>query len=65
MKAETEITKECSGECPKCGSEGICYGDSALHDEQMCYEFTCGECGCAGKEWYRLTYIETVGVMNN
>ena len=49
-----------SGECGKCGSEDIDYGSSEIVDDSLSYEFHCNACGADGKEWYDITYSETV-----
>ena len=47
--------------CPYCGSENIEYGSLELVDEQMYYRMTCKDCKKDSREWYSLSYIETVG----
>lgn len=48
-----------SGNCPKCGSEYLEYSAVIMEDEHAVYPFKCEDCGCEGKEWYLLQYIET------
>ena len=48
------------GICPKCGSENLDYQDSEEKDEYLVYEFECEKCGATGKEWYTVSYLETV-----
>ncbi len=59
MTVKDKKTKECIGECPKCGSHMLDYDDT--HDEpaQVRYPFKCQFCGCKGEEVYSVTYIET------
>jgi len=47
------------GICPKCGSVLLDYGDDELVDNDISYEFTCGDCGAMGKEWYHMEWIES------
>lgn len=54
------IRKNCIGKCPKCESEIIEYGSMELDGEELYYEFTCGNCGKSGKEWYSLNYEESI-----
>ena len=48
------------GYCPRCHSESeLVYGDPEMEgDDQMFFPFTCA-CGCEGKEWYTVAYIES------
>ncbi len=46
------------GECGKCASESLDYGDTTNEDECMGYEYVCQDCGFEGIEWYSLTFIE-------
>ena len=47
------------GECPKCHSHNIEYGNTELDGEYLGYEFECNECGCQATEWYKLEFEET------
>ena len=49
------------GECPKCGSDGLEYGEFSYgHIGDTCYyPFVCKKCGCVGKEWYKMVYTES------
>ncbi len=49
-----------SGICPKCKKTNLTYGDSETIDENLSYDFTCDDCGAYGKEWYDVTYSETM-----
>ncbi len=49
-----------SGVCPKCKSEDLDYGNGYVEDESYYYEFTCNNCEASSKEWYNLTYSETL-----
>lgn len=53
------MRKVCQGDCPKCGSDNLEYGNTELDGETLGYEFECRECGCQGIEWYDLEYSET------
>jgi len=53
-------SKECPDRCPKCNSGNIDYGCSEGEGNCRYYPFTCLDCGCEGKEWYREVYQETV-----
>jgi hypothetical protein len=55
MSKETE-----PGKCPKCGSDGIKYGDTKLDDWMLGYEAICKDCGCDFIEWYCLEYTDSV-----
>jgi hypothetical protein len=55
MKASKEI-----GKCANCNSDNIEYGNSGMIDESMYYEYDCNDCDEVGKEWYNLTYVETI-----
>lgn len=48
------------GQCPKCNSLDVEYGEMVLKDEQVYYHLTCNNCDTKSKEWYGLTYIETI-----
>ena len=49
-----------AGKCPNCGSENLDYGDYELEGETISYEFTCDDCGTYSKEYFNLTYCETI-----
>lgn len=48
------------GRCPNCNSSELEFGDSDNVDNYIAYEFECLDCGETGKEWYTVTYLETV-----
>ena len=48
------------GKCPKCGGE-LEYDDNDFDCfGNLGYEFKCLDCEATGKEWYTVTYLETV-----
>jgi len=49
-----------SGSCPFCQSLNVKYSDAELDGEQVSFPFTCEGCGKKGKEWYSLSYIESL-----
>ncbi len=45
--------------CPKCGSTDLEFRAIEFDgDQQISYPFECNDCGCTGKEWYSLNFIE-------
>ena len=48
------------GECSKCKSTNLDYGERVDADNSIGYEFKCDDCGCTGVEWYELAYSETI-----
>jgi hypothetical protein len=48
------------GRCPNCNSSELEFGDSDNVGNYIAYEFECLDCGETGKEWYTVTYLETV-----
>jgi len=48
------------GYCPQCQSQNLQYETCINDGEQLYYPFACNDCDYEGKEWYRLTYIESV-----
>jgi len=48
------------GKCANCNSANIEYGSSNLHDDMHAYDYFCEDCKESGKEWFNLTYIETI-----
>lgn len=58
-KKKEKLIQE-QGACPRCGSHNMDYGDTDLDGESMGYDFTCKDCGTYGKEWYDMTYSETI-----
>lgn len=50
------------GKCKKCQSEDLKYHSMELLDlaNEVYYPFTCEKCGVDGREYYSLTYIETI-----
>ena len=51
MEHEQEI-------CPKCGSDGLTYGDTKKQDIAIGYLYECESCGFNGIEWYNLHFTE-------
>ena len=49
------------GECPKCGSDELEYGEFGYGNigDTGYYLFVCKKCGCVGKEWYEMMYTES------
>jgi len=47
------------GECPECGEE-VQYGEMEIDDNNLYRECECLGCGWTGREWYQLTYVETM-----
>lgn len=48
------------GECGKCKSVNLDYGDLESEGESIYYEFECEDCGAKGREYYDLEYSKTV-----
>lgn len=46
------------GICPKCGSDGLIYGDTKKQDIAIGYLYVCDSCGFTGIEWYNLHFTE-------
>ncbi len=46
------------GICPKCGSDGLTYGDTKKQDIAIGYLYKCESCGFTGIEWYNLHFTE-------
>ena len=46
------------GICPKCGSDGLTYGDTKKQDIAIGYMYECESCGFIGIEWYNLNFTE-------
>jgi DNA-directed RNA polymerase subunit M/transcription elongation factor TFIIS len=60
MSKEEKVYRHREGTCPKCQGENVSYdGASELQDNEIGYPIKCNDCGFIGKEWYRLTYVET------
>ena len=58
QKEKTEYKSNQQGNCPKCNSENLGY-DTNLDTgsgDTICYEYTCGDCGFNGQEWYNLQF---------
>ena len=53
--------KECKGECIHCGSEDIEYGSIIPAESGIYYPIVCNNCEGSSKEYYTLTYDETIG----
>jgi hypothetical protein len=49
-----------NGKCPQCLSENLSYKTCVNEGMQLYYPFICEDCNYEGKEWYSLTYIESV-----
>jgi DNA-directed RNA polymerase subunit RPC12/RpoP len=50
---------KCQGQCSKCGSENIEWGNQENDGEMLGYEFECNDCGAKCTDWYKLVYVET------
>ena len=48
------------GNCPDCGSQNLYYQSLEIQDDYIYYPCTCGDCQCDFKEYYSLSFIETV-----
>ena len=46
------------GICPKCGSDGLTYGNTEKFDNTLGYLYRCESCGFTGIEWYNLHFTE-------
>jgi len=58
-------TKECLGECPKCGSNNLDYGEAEILDTTLRYPVICLDCGKEFAEDYNIVYSETSYSDNN
>ena len=52
------MSKHEQGICPKCGSDGLTYGDTKKQDIAIGYNFICESCKFEGIEWYNLHFTE-------
>jgi len=53
------------GICPSCGGESLEFkgqSNGRVQDNYVSFEFSCDDCGYEGKEFYELTYVETMEV---
>lgn len=55
---KNKISEE--GKCPKCNTGNIQYGLFNMLDDGGYYEYHCPDCGSDGREWYKMTYLETI-----
>lgn len=55
-----DIKFEEEGVCPICGNSDPDYGGCEPDGEQMYYEISCDKCNFVGREYYDLSYSETV-----
>jgi len=55
MKASNNI-----GKCVNCNSINIDYEGCEMVDDMISYEYSCNDCGSNGKEWYEITYVESI-----
>lgn len=54
----SELNEKCNvGECAKCGSNAIEYGDQDNNMNETWYNYTCTKCGHHGKEIYEMKHI--------
>lgn len=56
--SEKKQTKE--GECPSCKSTNIEYGMMIPEDDSVYYEVYCNKCDSDIREYYKLTYSESI-----
>lgn len=55
MKASNNI-----GKCVNCNSINIDYENCEMVDDMISYEYSCNDCESNGKEWYEITYVESI-----
>jgi hypothetical protein len=62
MKKKKPVTKigELAGVCTFCTSENIKYGCMEWTMDSLYYPVECLDCGAEGKEWYEVTFVETI-----
>ena len=60
--SEIKKTTEEPGKCPVCGSQEVDYPDSVAHEHSECcyYNMVCKDCGATAREWYSMTFVNTV-----
>jgi formate dehydrogenase maturation protein FdhE len=56
---ESEIKQQNTGTCPICGSD-VEYGDGQVDENDYVYRWTCEECGAYGREYYDMTFSESI-----
>jgi hypothetical protein len=57
--AENETGKHDAGVCPACGAE-VEYGKGQVDDDDYVYKWKCEECGAYGREYYDMTFSESI-----
>ena len=48
------------GSCINCNSNNLGYSETELIEDMLAYNYQCYDCEASGKEWYKLTYVETI-----
>ena len=56
---ESETKKGDARTCPTCGSE-VEYGRGQVDGNDYVYKWTCEECGAYGREYYDMTFSESI-----
>ena len=59
---ETEKPRVTQGNCPKCNSQDLEFGQSRIVDESTYYSYTCQDCDFDGEEVYTMVFC---GHMNS
>lgn len=49
----------CSGLCPVCGSEAICYDGHEFSGDFISFPFVCEDCGAVGNEYHELVFTHS------
>lgn len=57
---QKELIRTEEGRCGVCLSRDIAKGDSFIEGDQLAQEVKCNKCGSVGKEWYNLSYYQTI-----
>jgi len=55
-----ERRTERAEECPICNSWNIDHETVVNNGERFYYPWSCVDCGASGKEWYSMSFVETV-----
>ena len=54
------ITSNKKGSCINCNSSNLGYSETELIEDMLAYSYQCYDCETTGKEWYKLTYVESI-----
>ena len=54
--SEETIEKDCQGNCVKCDSDNIEYGEHEFDDNLILFDYKCNDCGTTGVEVSMLVY---------